>query len=127
MSKINLVDYNIEEVSEVEKSKKKCVGKKKNGEQCGFNATVGKFCKKHSDSESGSESDSESKVEKSKKCFGKKKSGEQCGFNATVGEFCKRHSKENDNGSWSEWGEVESDCEEDPNCEYEYDIVWVEC
>jgi hypothetical protein len=28
---------------------------------------------------------------------------------------------------WGEWEDVDSDCEEDPDFDYQYEEVWVEC
>jgi hypothetical protein len=73
------------------------------------------------------------------KCGGVKKDGEPCMFKACEEDgFCKRHSKvvtpkvkaakvAKEVRDWGEWEDIDSDCEEDPDFDYQYEEVWVEC
>jgi hypothetical protein len=90
--------------------------------------------------EKGVDTDSDDELMKPKvvagKCGGVKKDGEPCTYKACEEDgFCKRHSKVVSPKvkaakvvrDWGEWEDVDSDCEEDPDFDYQYEEIWVEC
>ena len=136
-----------EEEEEVVVEKVLCHGKKKNGDSCNFKPKKnnGGFCKIHTPKIVDSDDEvMEPKVVAVKvvagKCGGVKKDGEPCMFKACEDGFCKRHSPGKvvspkvkaakmvkEVRDWGEWEDVDSDCEEDPDFDYQYEEVWVEC